>query len=761
MKASSRGRQPGNDETVLSNSENPGEPLLFGQKGDPGLVAVEMAEGSDGNDDVVLFQRVGNKTSERREPFKPFVIADINAVSDCPVEFSATPLSGHGRLNMRCNFSSWKDCLTACKWLAGKTGYTASAPGAPYLFLNDPIHQHLISSGRTLFREMKFDDLKRMQVDIECITTPGYEFCNAEREGDRIIAIALGDQTGWMEVISGSESDEKKILERFVEVVRERDPDVLEGHNIFNFDLPYIAERAKRHRVKLLLGRNGSVPRHRTSRFNVAERTLSYERFDIYGRHIVDTLFLVHAYDVSHRELDGFGLKEVAVHFGLAAKNRTYIEGSEISAEYRKDPSRVLRYVRDDIAETRDLSAFLSISNFVQAQILPYSYQNVCIRGNATKIDALMLREYLRKGCSMPMPDEPREFEGGYTDMFIQGVIENVHHCDVRSLYPSLMLSRKLAPAKDEAGGFLSLLETLKIFRMQAKQRMQASTSRNEKLYLDALQAAFKILINSFYGYLGFAQGHFNDYGVAEKVTESGRTLLKAMIDWLKKHGAKPVEIDTDGIYFVPPDDIKQKALAEFRHDFARMLPEGIEIEFDGEYRSMFSYKMKNYALLCTDGEMIIKGAALKSRGLEPFQRDFMREVIRLKLEGRDDEIIRLKNRYENEIRSRKWPIERLAKTENLQDSPSTYTAKKSGGKRPRSAAYELALRSNREYRAGDQVSYYVTGDKKSVAVHENSRLVSDWNPEKRDENVAYYLDKLEALFKKFGNDSLQAEMDL
>ena len=39
------------------------------------------------------------------------------------------------------------------------------------------------------------------------------------------------------------------------------------------------------------------------------------------------------------------------------------------------------------------------------------------------------------------LPDAPREFEGGYTDIFITGLARNVHHCDVRSLYPSIIPS--------------------------------------------------------------------------------------------------------------------------------------------------------------------------------------------------------------------------------------------------------------------------------------------------------------------------------
>jgi len=54
-----------------------------------------------------------------------------------------------------------------------------------------------------------------------------------------------------------------------------------------------------------------------------------------------------------------------------------------------------------------------------------------------------------------------------------------------------------------------------------------------------------------------------------------------------------------------------------------------------------------------------------------------------------------------------------------------------------------------------------VTGARKSVAVHENSRLVSDWDPDNRDENVPYYLAKLDALYKKFAGNPEQTELSL
>lgn len=740
--------------------------LLFGANKDRYLVALELEESDDG-DSMELFVRRQDDTLTEKEPFRPFILVDPVLAGKCEIAHETVLLQGGGRLGAKLLFRSWKDLLKAKAWFSRNTGFSASSPDGPYYLINDPVHQHLISTGRTLFLGMDFESLRRLQIDIECVTTDGYEFCNAEREGDCIVAIAMADQTGWIEVLSGAEMDEKKILQTFVKIVKERDPDVIEGHNIFNFDMPYIKSRAKMHGVKLGVGRDGTVPGFRPSRFSIGERTISYQRCDIYGRSVIDTLFLVHGYDISHRSLSGYGLKEVARHFGLSEEGRTYIAGPDISNEFKNHPDRVMEYVRDDVSETRSISDMLSKSIFVQAQILPYSYQDVAVRGNATKIDALMIREYIRNNRALPIPSLSKEFAGGYTDIFEEGVIENVHHCDIRSLYPSLMLTRHISPAADDLGVFPKLLERLKEFRMDSKRRMQESAEDSDRNYYDALQTAFKILINSFYGYLGFAQGHFNDFEAAERVTREGRDLLRQMIGWLTEHGAKPIEIDTDGIYFVPPaghgigmDDKpgrKDKGAVSvsagqqaFRDEFRKFLPDGIEVEFDGEYKSMYSYKMKNYALLTYEGEVIIKGGALKSRGLEPFQRSFLEAMIGLKLENREDEILSLKKSYEKAILKREWPVERLAKTETLQDAPSTYATKREKGKTPKRAVYELALRSEREYRAGDQVSYYVTGDKKNVVVHENARLVSEWDPENRDENVLYYASKLDGLFEKF-----------
>ena len=40
------------------------------------------------------------------------------------------------------------------------------------------------------------------------------------------------------------------MLEELVAIIRQRDPDVIEGHNLFRFGLDYLQARARRHGVE-------------------------------------------------------------------------------------------------------------------------------------------------------------------------------------------------------------------------------------------------------------------------------------------------------------------------------------------------------------------------------------------------------------------------------------------------------------------------------------------------------------------------------
>ncbi|RII28813.1 MAG: DNA polymerase II [Geobacter sp.] len=721
--------------------------LLFGRDRSERVVAAELAGRF-----IRLFYRTPDGVFFHDDPFHPFILlTDAALLSGFTGMTAIKELAGNGEFGHLALFKDWQSCLNARDYLTRTTGKTPSAADAPYLFFSDPIHQHLLLTGKTLFKELEFQDLRRLALDIETWCAPGFEFSNPQREEDRIISIAILCSDGYEEVLSGHDLDEPAMLERLSLIIRERDPDVIEGHNLFRFDLEYLRVRAARHGIRLRWGRDGSEPRVHPSRFTVAERIVDYPRWNVYGRHIIDTYFLLLVYDVGSRELESYGLKAAARHFGLARPDRVYLEGSELGHAFLEDPRALAEYNLDDVRETLALSRLLAYPYFLQTRMFPYSYQNCLIRGNATKINALFLREYLHRETAIPRPSTYGELEGGYNHLFVTGVVGPVAHCDVASLYPSILLAYRLQPASDDLGLFLPLLDELRTFRLQAKKIARETVDPRLRDYYQALQQAFKILINSFYGYLGTTIHNFADMALAAEVTRRGREIIMQMLDWLTAQGAKPIEVDTDGIYFIPPTGLNTEEQAtRLIGELSASLPAGIDVEQDGWYRAMFSYKMKNYALLDDAGRITIKGSSLKSRGIEKYLRDFTAEAIRLLLQGEGERIDGTYREYLQKLRDHQISIDLLAKTETLSESPAGYRQKVRQGKRLPAAAFELALRSDRAYQAGDQLSYYVTGHAKGVTAYENCRPIASYDSANPDENVEYYKEKLRLLHRKF-----------
>ena len=701
--------------------------VLFGADQTPRIVGIELGETGT----VKVYRREKNgSTISDVEAFHPFVWADSDVV-DLGIE--AEKLKGDLNFDWIITVDSWKELIALRNGLKNA--------GRDFFAFSDPVQHYLTASGRTLFKDLPFEELKRMQVEVLA-------------NDDRIISIAVSDNTAWEELIvvdpKNADESEGNAIRRLTALIQERDPDVIEGHDLFRVHLPLLVARAKKLKTKLDWGRSGGFLRSRPSRLQIAEKTIDYPKFAIDGRHFVDTFLLAQFYDVGLRTLAGFERADVARHFGFCESEEiSGLTGKELERAYLKNDERFRKRAICGVREMRAMSDLLSPSYFIQAQIFPYNYQDVIVRGNATRINGLFLREYFRQKHSIPELPIPQTFEGGYTDVFFTGVARDVWHCDVASLYPSIMLQFDCFPASDRLQIFRHLLTALRKFRLEAKAKMRAAKDPAEQRHLEAFQNTFKILINSFYGYLGFAQGHFADFDAAARVTQIGRDLLKKMIDWLTAQGAKVIEVDTDGIYFVPP---KKTGIEKLQDGLAKELPEGIDIDFDEQFDAMFSYKAKNYALLTKDGDVIIKGGALKSRGLEKFQRTFLEEMIKLIMQGKPEAIADLRNDFERKIRKREWKIDMLMKTDTLQDSLEKYRAKIAGSTRNRAAAYELALASGRPYKPGDQISYYIKSTPKKVAAYEAARLASDFDPSNRDENVDYYVRKLDELVKKFSD---------
>src|SRR5438477_3558411 len=405
--------------------------MLFGADPTPRIVAIELGETGT----VKVHRRAKNgSTTTDVEPFHPFVWADSDVV-DLGIE--AEKLEGDLKFGWLITVDSWKELIALRNGLKNA--------GRDFFAFTDPVQHYLTATGRTLFKDLSFEELKRMQLEV----------LSFEGDNDHVMSIAISDNAGWEELIvvdsKNIEESERNALKRLTALIKERDPDVIEGHNLFRFDLPYLVGRAKKLKTKLDWGRTrlrqgygaaeaGGFLRSRPSRLQIAEKTIDYPKFTIDGRHFVDTFLLAQFYDVGMRSLAGFERTDVARHFDLCDSEQiSALTGKELKRAYLENSETFRRRALCGVRETRALSDLLSPSYFIQAKIFPYNYQDVIVRGNATRINALFLREYFRQRHSIPEMPMFRGFEGGYTDIFFTCVARNVWHCDIASLYPSLM----------------------------------------------------------------------------------------------------------------------------------------------------------------------------------------------------------------------------------------------------------------------------------------------------------------------------------
>ena len=534
--------------------------------------------------------------------------------------------TGDLRYGWRVSVNSWKELIALRNGL--------KSAGRDFFALTDPVQHYLTHTGRTLFKGLAFEELHRLQIEVLSST-------DAAAGTDHLMSVALSDNTGWEELIvvdpAKIEESEREALKRLTAIIKERNPDVIEGHDLFRFDLPYLVARARKAKVKLDWGRSGGFLRSRPSRLQIAEKTIDYPKFAIDGRHFVDTFLLAHFYDVGMRSLSGFDRVDVAQHFGLCDDAHiSSLSGKELQRAYLDGTKQFKQRALCAVRETRAIADLLSPSYFIQAQIFPYNYQDVIVRGNATRINALFLREYYRQGHSIPEMPMVRGFEGGYTNIFFTGVARNVWHCDIASLYPSIMLQFDCFPGRGSASDFSSSPD--RSARVPARSEIE-DARRTGPEEAAASACASEHVQDSDQQFLWLSRFRAGELCRLRRggAGHPDRARPIAEDDRLVEQTWRASDRGRYGRYLFR-SAVRGTDSDELREALGKELPPGIEVEFDEQFEAMFSYKAKNYALLTKEGEVIIKGGALKSRGLEKFQRVFLEEMVRLIMQGKAEQ---------------------------------------------------------------------------------------------------------------------------
>lgn len=624
-----------------------------------------------------------------------------------------------------------------------------------------PEEQYLVATGRTYFRGLAFDDLHRLQFDLE---TTGLDAAT-----DRVFLVSVRDNRGLERILDVGErgldgpAAEADLIRRLCALIRHADPDVIENHNLHGFDLPFLARRAEILGVPLALNRSGApgVRRRPASRgygdwrgeageANPGDRTGGDRagRYTIPGRETIDTLDAVRRYDFVARDLPGHGLKAVARHFGLASPDREYVEGARIYATWREDPERVRRYALDDVREVDGLARLLGGAAFALSQMAPRRYERLADAGPATGIlDPLILRAYLRSGAALPAraAHDGTEHSGAALYLFASGVARRIVKADVSSLYPSLMRQYRISPRSDSLGVLVALVDRLVEQRLAAKARAKAAAPGSSARHTDeALSAAMKILVNSAYGYLGAVHlTRLADVHAANEVTRRGRAVLGLLCRELAARGAVLLEADTDGVYFAAPAAWTEADERRVVAEVGALLPPLVKLEFEGRYAAMLSHEPKNYALLAYDGSLLLRGVAFRSSRAEPFGEVFLRQAIERLLSG---DVPGVRSVYLDTIaslRRRTLPTEQVAASVRLTKSPAQYLATRASR---REAPYEALLNAGRDrWKSGERVRIYRAPGNRPLPLPDSPD--GDIASAPRDYDSAYYVRLLRETF--------------
>jgi DNA polymerase elongation subunit (family B) len=715
--------------------------LLFGWDPTPGIVSVW----ADRDGRVCVWRRLDERIVCEEERFRPWMFAtDLDDLTHLGRGLACEGDAGSERALVTYRelggaANTYRYLLTARTGRALERAILDGASqrrGSRVAGLRDldnyyrvgPIEQYLMLTGRVYFRGLTYNDLHRLQFDLETTAL--------DPQRGRIFLIAVRDNRGFATILDAPEpDDEPRLIDELCAIIRERDPDVIENHNLFGFDLPFLEGRAATLGVPLALGRVGGpllLDRYAEPPPG-GRKWRRHTRYTVAGREMIDTLDAVRRHDFVARDLPSHRLKDVARHFGIASPERTYLAGAEVYATYRENPELVRRYALDDVAEVDGLSQRLLGAPFALAGMAPRRYERLASAGPATGIlEPMLVRAYLRAGAALPYgaahgEDALAGHAGGAVSLFATGIAEQVVKADIASMYPSLMRAYQIGPACDRLGVLLHIVGRMTELRLAHKDAMRtAAPGSLERGHHDAMQAAMKLLVNSAYGYMGAGSlALFADRHAADEVTRRGREVLGQVVEALRARGMALLEADTDGVFFAAPlgwTETQERALVA---EVAAELPAGIRLEYEGRYQAMLSHEVKNYALLTYSGQLIVRGVALRSSRSEPFGERFLHQALRCALVG---DIAGLQQAFLETVTAleqRTLTAADVATRVQLSKTPQAYASARASH---REAAYEALLAAGRtNWQPGERVRCYKTRDKTYV-----------WLPDETDEPTGH-----------------------
>ena len=627
--------------------------LLYGKDDTQHIVNLEVKD-----DDVYIYTEVNGKVEVETYPMEYFIL-------------SATNHNNMDRLTGNLFFEY--------KWTTEDGGEFKEKKNKiygqreQYWFPYNVREMAMLNDGLTYFKGLQPEEVSILSFDIEAEGLKRYK--NSE-----VYCIANTFRSKGKTIRKMFREDEyknsKEMIDEWCSWVRTLDPTFICGANIYIYDLPYLDHV---YRLQggdgLHLGRDNSlmtVPKNPSQfRFD-GSRTIPYKKCRIFGREIVDTWFLSMRYDIG-REFPSYGLKPIIEHLGMVKKGRVFYDASKVKEGWAipEEREKIVEYCKFDGDDALALYDLMIPAYFALTRYLPMTLEDVLVSASGAQLNNLMIRSYLMKGHSIPMPSDQVNFQGAFS-YGKPGVHKNVFKIDVASLYPSIMRQYKIYdPDKDPLKHLLTFVDIFTDERLENK-RLYKETGDE---YYNALQAAQKIVINSFYGFLGASGLHFNYFHGASEVTRHGRAILNHAAlyycggEFYIKDGDKAVSFkqidddndfiicnaDTDSISFVKTTGKKFESeerielVDEINDVCQEEMGDMIIWEDDGLYDVMVVLKTKNYALKKCKADTkkgkspySYKGSSIKDKKAEPTLIQYKKDILHLFLDKKQDQFIDL-----------------------------------------------------------------------------------------------------------------------
>ena len=539
-------------------------------------------------------------------------------------------------------------------------------------------------------------------------------------------------------------ADEKELIKALINKIKQKDLDIIITYNGDGFDMPYLRERARQFGFKFGVGIDDSEP------------VLVKKGLDTAAK--IRGILHVDAYQVL-RMLSRFGVVNLvkmdleSVNSALFQEFKEKIHADEINDiwDSNKGLERLAEYNRKDSEVAyRIVEEYLPI--FIElGKLVHYTLFDVSRGSSSQLVEALLIIESFRQ--KVLVPNKPNEdevrarliqtYKGGFVYEPKPGLHENLAVVDFTSLHPTIIIShnvspdtvnceheecrqKNMSPTKywfcTKRRGFLpKVIEKLFEERVQLK-RMLKTFEKGTRMYniVYARQHSLKIILNSFYGTMGYARFRWYSREAASAVTAWSREYVRMVGKEAEKAGFITVYGDTDSAFIKIPAGKTQDDVKKFLKYINSRLPGVMNLELEGFYkRGIFVTKKageqaakKKYALMDYNDNLKIVGFEYVRRDWAPIAKETQRRVIEAILkEGKPKKAIDIVREKIKELREGRAKKSELVIYSQIKKAIKNY---ESVG--PHVSAAKKAIARGRNIEEGSVIGYIITKAGKSIS---------------------------------------------